>query len=52
MFSHRNKLGSPEWDAIVVKKGKIDQPEGRDIRNYIKDIIQKGSEALEIPFEE
>lgn len=50
VFSYRNKFRSIEYDAIVVKTGKIDQPEGRDIHNYIKDIIRKGSDALEIPF--
>jgi len=52
VFSHRNKFQKQEWDAIVVKTGKIDQPEGRELRNDIKEIIQKGLEALDIPFED
>ncbi|MFX1257495.1 MAG: hypothetical protein ACFFAN_06535 [Promethearchaeota archaeon] len=50
VFFHRNKFHKKEWDAIVVKTGKIDQPEGRNLRGYIKEIIQKGSDALDIPF--
>ncbi len=53
IFSHRNVFKHQEWDAIVVKTGKIDQPEGRgEIRKYIQDIIDKGSEAFDIPYED
>ena len=52
VFSHRNMFKHQEWDAIVVKIGKIDQAEGREDRRYIKDIINKGSEAFNIPFED
>lgn len=52
VFSHRNMFKHQEWDAIVVKKGKIDQVEGRKDRRYIKDIISKGSEAFLIPYED
>ncbi len=52
VFSHRNKFKTLEWDAIVVKTGKINQPEGRALRSYIKEIIEKGSEALDVPFKD
>ncbi len=52
VFSHRNKFRSQEWNAIVVKTGKIDQPKGRKLYNYIEEIIDKGSEALRIPFKD
>lgn len=50
LFSPCNRFNSQEWDAIVIKTGKIDQPEGRALRDYIKDIIQKVSKALDISF--
>ena len=52
IFSHRNVFKHQEWDTIVVKTGKIDQAEGREDYKYIKDIISKGSEALDIPYED
>ena len=52
VFSHRNMFKHQEWDAIVVKTGKIDQPEGREIRKYIKEIINQGLEALYMPYED
>lgn len=35
-----------------MKTGKINQPQGRALWKYISEIIEKGSDALKIPFED
>jgi len=50
VFSYRNKFNQTEWNAIVVKIGKIDQSIGRKINRKVEEIIEQGSEALEIPY--
>lgn len=50
VFSYRNKFNQIEWNAIVVKTGKIDQSIGRKINRKVEEIIDQGSEALEIPY--
>ncbi len=52
VFSHRNKFGHLEWSAIVVKKGKIQQKESESIHKYIEKIIDQGSLALDIEYED
>lgn len=50
VFSFRNEFNQIEWNAIVVKIGKIDQSIGRKINQKLVKIIDQGSEALEIPY--
>jgi len=52
VFSHRNKFGHLEWSAIVVKKGKIQQKESENIHKYIEKIIDQGSLAIDIEYED
>ena len=52
VFSHRNKFGHLEWSAIVVKKGKIQQKGRESIHKYVQEIIDQGSLALEIEYED
>ena len=52
VFSHRNKFGHLEWSAFVVKKGKIQQKESESIHKYVEEIINQGSFALEIEYED
>ncbi len=52
IFSHRNKFGHLEWSAIVVKKGKIQQKESESIHKYVEEIIDQGSLALDIEYED
>lgn len=52
VFSDINKFKLLEWNAMIVKIGKIHQPEGRILYKYIDDIIKKGSDALDIPYED
>lgn len=52
IFSFRNKFNQTEWNAIVVKTGKIDQSIGRKINQKVVKIIDQGSEALEIPYKD
>ncbi len=51
VFSCRNKFNQTEWNAIVVKTGKIDQSTGRKINKKVEEIIDQGSEALKIPYQ-
>ena len=50
VFSYRNKFNQIEYNAIVVKTGKIDQAIGRKTYRKVEEIIDQGSEALEIPY--
>ncbi len=50
VFSNLNMFGSREWNAIVVKIGKIRAEEGRELFGYVKKIIDQGIDALETEF--
>lgn len=52
VFSNINKFGSREWNAIVVKIGKIRAEEGRELYSYVKKIIDQGIDALETEYED
>ncbi len=52
VFSHVNKFGSREWNAFVVKIGKIRAEEGRELYGYVKKIIDQGMDALETEYED
>lgn len=52
VFSHVNKFGSREWNAVVVKIGKIPAAEGMELYGYVKKIIDQGMDALETEYED
>ncbi len=52
VFPNVNKFGSREWNAVIVKIGKIRAEEGRELYRYVRKIIDQGMDALETEYED
>lgn len=50
VFSNRNRFRLLEWNAIVVKKGKINTDEAREMTKKFETIINQFKEAFEEPY--